>query len=333
MARGETDDDEDERFGRTETLIEKSDRLAREYSREREIRQHTDRVRRIEGPKGTDGDGRAPRGRAPLDPSREEGTQLAPAPRAPPARASPPPANEPRKPRLRTAERAPAASPAQAPRERLKTAERAPAASAQAARERPKTLERPAVSSQLPKERAEPLPSAPPVAPRPAPPPARSALDDLAVELEELLRELRFGWRGLSGADRVTTGCSVSVIAGVLMPWVSDPAHSLRVGLLAGGVLHLAIALVALALVGRSSALRGLRMTRRDELAQHRRISLWLVLLGAASTIAGAYLLLLYGLSKTPDWPVQLHFGLYWTLVSGTGLSYGGFARFSDVRR
>lgn len=287
MARG-ADDDEDERFGRTATLIEKSDHLAREYSREREIRQHTGRVRRLDGPKGTDAELRSLRARSrEVDP--EDGTQIAPPPR-PPSREAP---------------------------------------------KRSKSGERPAIKAPSPpvKERTEPLPSAPPVAPRPPPPVARGALDELAVELEELVREMRFGWRGLSVADRVTSLAAVSVLAGVLMPWVSDPAHSLRVGLLSGGVIHLGIAVVALALLRRSSALRGLRMTRRDELAQHRRISLWLVLLGAASTVAGAYLLLLYGVSKTESWPVQLHFGLYWTLVSGTGLSYGGYARFSDTQR
>lgn len=323
MARGASDD-EDERFGRTETLIEKSDRLAAEYSREREIRQHTDRVRRIEGPRGTDAELRSLRARSRPEADPEEGTQIAPAPKpareAREAREAPAPARDAKRPRQKTGERPPVA-PVPAPQ-----------------KDRPKTSERPAAASQapappLPKERAEPLPSAPPVAPKPLPPPPRSALDDLAVELEELLRELRFGWRALSAADRVTSLCAVSVLAGVLMPWVSDPAHSLRVGLLSGGVIHLGIALLALTLVRRSSALRGLRMTRRDELAQHRRISLWLVLLGAGSTVAGAYLLLLYGVSKTETWPVQLHFGLYWTLVSGTGLSYGGFARFSDVRR
>lgn len=303
MARGARDD-EDERLDRTETLLEKSDRLVREYSRDREVRQRTDRVRRIEPSPTSDTNVRAarPRSRAPTSPE-DEGTQVQAAPpdpdlkRPPPARESPPPRPEPKKARIKTGDR-PAVTP-----------------------------------SQLPKERQEPLPSAPPVAPKPTSPAPRSALDQLAIELEELIRELRFGWRGLPAADRLTTGCALSVFAGVLMPWVSDPAHSLRTGLLSGGVVHLGIAVLSVWLVLRSSALRGLRMTRRDELAQHRRISLWLVLLGAASTGMGAYLLLLYGVQKSADWPVQLHLGLYWTLVSGTGLSYGGYARFSDARR
>lgn len=310
MARGASDD-EDERFGRTATLIEKSDHLAREYSREREIRQQAgSRARRLDLPPGTDAENRSLRSRS-REAAPDEGTEIAPPPR-PPREARE--AREPREPR------------------ELKDA---PPAARDPSRARPKTGERPAVRTPTPPahERAEPLPSAPPVAPRPPPPAPRSALDDLAVELEELVREMRFGWRALSTADRVTTLAAISVLAGVLMPWVSDPAHSLRVGLLSGGVIHFALAVMALVLLRRSSALRGLRMTRRDEVAQHRRISLWLVLLGAASTLAGAYLLLLYGVAKTDTWPVQLHFGLYWTLVSGTGLSYGGYARFSDVQR
>jgi hypothetical protein len=58
------------------------------------------------------------------------------------------------------------------------------------------------------------------------------------------------------------------------------------------------------------------------------RHSLYIVLLGALSTAFGAYLLLMWGAQKAPEHPISFHFGLYWTLACGTGVSYGGFARF-----
>ncbi|MFZ9887120.1 MAG: hypothetical protein ACO3JL_06430, partial [Myxococcota bacterium] len=172
-----------------------------------------------------------------------------------------------------------------------------------------------------------------PVQRRPENAVATSALDRLALELEELLRELSFGWRALRAPDRITVGCALAMVVGVLLPWISDPAHASQPGLQAGGTLHFAIGVLSLWVVARSHGMRGLRMSRRDEAARHRRYSLWLVLLGAASTLAGAYLLLMNGLHRGPEWPVQVHFGLYWTLVAGTGLSYGGYARFADAPR
>lgn len=267
MARGARDDDEEltastRLEGRGESLAEKSDRLAAEYNRDRQIRLREDRVRRIDPP----------------EPRAKE---------RPPARA--------RK------ERPPLPSRRPPPADEDKT------------------------------RKADLLPTVPPVAPLPPPARPKSGLDTLAVELEELLRDGRVGWRNLAAGDRITLGAAVGVLAGVFMPWVSDPAHTLQVGLLSGGVLHLALALAATAVVLRGPVPATGRRRRRGEVAQKRRAALWLVLLGAASTVAGAYLLLVYGFSKAPDWPVRVHFGLYWTLAAGTGLSYGGFARLKGL--
>jgi len=177
--------------------------------------------------------------------------------------------------------------------------------------------------------RSEPAPP-PPTAPERVAPP-RSTMDQLAMELDEQLREARFRWRGLRGADKLTLVCAFFMAVGVLLPWRSDPAHPLQIGLTVGGGFHLALAALAFALVLRSASKTTMRAAASD-LASDRRASLWLVLCGAASTLAGAYFLLLIGLEKAPDWSVNIHFGVYWTLVSGTGVSYGGFARFSAIR-
>lgn len=263
------DDDVHDELSRQETLVEKSDAMAREFSESREIRLREERVRRL------------------------------------------------------SAE--PAKSPSRLARKKRTSSSRLSDPFPPLRKERPR--EKSAA-------RADALPRQDPVAPRPLldpEPKPTSAADQLAMELEELLRELRHGWRNLSFADRTTLISAVFVMAGVFMPWISDPAHPLKLGLFAGGILHLAIALAAIALVMRSApnAFGGIRQSRREEQHRYRRSALWLVLLGAASTFIGAFLVLAYGLQKTPEWPVNLHFGIYWTLAAGTGLSYGGLARFS----
>ena len=158
--------------------------------------------------------------------------------------------------------------------------------------------------------------------------------DLLALEVDDFLRELKQGWRNASNADRTTWTAAILMIVGSLLPWVSDPAHSHQLGVASGGFLHLCIALFACFLVWRgtpASIRRQGGLSPRERTRQHRRSSLWLVLLGAASTLLGAYFVVLWGLQKDADsnWWVELHFGLYWTLAAGTGLSYGGYRRFA----
>lgn len=205
-------------------------------------------------------------------------------------------------------------------------------------RRRPASEEKPASKEESPRL-SDPFPPLQPKKKRPAekPPthsgphkqigPAPKAGDQLAVEVEELLRRFRLGWRALRGGDKITVGSAVMVIAGVLMPWVTTPGRPLEPGLFVGGLVHLGLAVAALHFVTRGFAAELAHSAA--ELARRRaRHSLYIVLLGALSTFFGAYLLLWWGAQKSPGHPVELHFGFYWTLACGTGLSYGGFARF-----
>jgi hypothetical protein len=327
------DDDDDDSVHRQETVLEKSDRLAREY--QREVRAREKRVRRIEG------ESESQRSRS----TRSSSTNKSARSRDARARS-----------KDRSKERGQDRSKERSQdRSKERSKDRSKSRPPQRAKERvedsserlsdpfppidkPKpgrsSKNRPARSrdarAQAPTKKRDELPRSRPVTPD-ITAPAHGPMDLLAMELEEQVREARFGWRSLRASDRVTLICVVFVIAGVLMPWRSDPAHPMQIGLLSGGVLHLAIALASGVLVLRSARSAGVRAVR-DDLLRQRRYSLWLVLLGALSTFLGAFLLLLFGLEKAPDWPVRIHFGIYWTLVCGTGLSYGGFARFSDLR-
>ena len=157
----------------------------------------------------------------------------------------------------------------------------------------------------------------------------RNSTDDVAVELEELIREMRRQWRRLHSADRITLLAAVGTIAGALMPWVSQPGRALQIGILSGGLLHVGLAVASIAMVvTRGDALS--RPSLDDTGRRSRRRSLWHIIIGAVSTFLGMFFLVLYGLEKGPGHPVDVHFGLYWTLACGTGLSYGGFARFGQ---
>lgn len=160
---------------------------------------------------------------------------------------------------------------------------------------------------------------------------AGTSLDMLAIEIEALIMSVRSGWRHLGAGDRTTLIAAVFVIAGVLMPWMSTKAAPLQIGLNAGGLVHLAFAIASVVIVVRGqqkATTKVLALTPRELDETQRRHSLFIVLLGFASTVFSAYLVVVYGLSKSSDWPVKFHFGMYWTLAMSTGLSYGGFARF-----
>jgi hypothetical protein len=172
-----------------------------------------------------------------------------------------------------------------------------------------------------------PTPVSPPFYPERRP----SMLDEVAVELEELLRDLRAGWRRWAASDRITFVAALATLVGVLLPWTSDKGHVFQLGIVAGGAFHAALAVAAIALVvarGRRFDERGERLSGRERATRGRRASLWYLLLGATSTVLCAYFLVIYGLQRSAQTGLEIRFGLYVTLAAGMGLSYGGFARF-----
>lgn len=158
--------------------------------------------------------------------------------------------------------------------------------------------------------------------------------DKLAVEVDDLYRELRSLWRHLDFADRITAIAAANTLLGVLLPWVSYPHAPHLLGISSGGSLHAALASSAIWLILRRRTYSkppppGVP-ARPLRISLLRRIALWHILLGAMSTILGVYFLLAWGFAKTADVSIRIHFGFYWTLVFGAGLSYGGYARFAE---
>lgn len=156
-------------------------------------------------------------------------------------------------------------------------------------------------------------------------------LDDVATELEELLRDVGLGWRRAVAADRITVAAAVLTMVGVLLPWTSDASRGAVPGIVMGGGLHAALAVTAIALsVRRGQQLdpRGERLSGPARRARARRTSLWHLLLGSASTLLCGYFLVVYGLQRDAVPGLEIRYGLYVTLAAGMGLSYGGFARF-----
>ena len=173
----------------------------------------------------------------------------------------------------------------------------------------------------------EPAPASPPFYPERRP----SIVDDVAVELEELLRDMRSAWRRFEASDKITTFAALLTLVGVLMPWLGEKGGTWRMGLNAGGAAHAALAVAAIALVvarNRRYDARGERLAGRERQGRARRVSLWHLLLGAGSTLLCAYFLVVYGLQRSSAPGLEIRFGLYVTLAAGMGLSYGGFARF-----
>lgn len=153
-----------------------------------------------------------------------------------------------------------------------------------------------------------------------------SAFDSLAIELENALGGFRVGWRKSRSGDRVALLAIFAMIIGVFLPWVSDGQKAYDIGLFRGGVVHFLIALKSFQIVLKTGA------TFKNEVAsgskEAKRGALHLVLMGTLSTLACIFFLLFYTFQRKAGAPVNLHFGLYWTLVFGTGLTYGGYSRF-----
>ncbi len=154
-----------------------------------------------------------------------------------------------------------------------------------------------------------------------------SVVDDVAVELEELMRDVRAGWRRCEAADRITLMAALITFLGVLLPWLGTKEGGWQMGLSAGGAVHAALAITAIVIVV-DRYRRCERLADRERAAKVRRASLWHLLLGAASTLFCAYFLVVFGLQRAAAPELQIKFGLYVTLAAGMGLSYGGFSRF-----
>jgi hypothetical protein len=167
------------------------------------------------------------------------------------------------------------------------------------------------------------------------PPPSAGAalIDDVAVEAEELLREAGGVWSRWSVADRISAAAAVATLLGTFLPWLWRKNADVVLGIGSGGVVHAAVAVLAIALLVQREAVsvdeRGMRLTRDRVRQRGRRTALWLLLLSLVSTVAGTWLLLVWGAVRRFEVPdLEIGTGLYLTLAAGLGLSYSGFAFF-----
>ncbi len=167
------------------------------------------------------------------------------------------------------------------------------------------------------------------------PPPSAGAalIDDVAVEAEELLREAGGVWARWSVADRISAASAVLTLCGTFLPWLWRKNADVVLGIGSGGVVHAAVAVLAVVLLVRREAVsvdeRGMRLTRDRQRQRGRRTALWLLLSSLVSTVTGTWLLLVWGAVRRFEVPdLEIGAGLYLTLAAGLGLSYSGFAFF-----
>jgi len=217
---------------------------------------------------------------------------------------------------------------------------RVPDAEAQAPREgrtpaAPRPAERPATDrpSERPPERERPPPRPAPSPSPPAAPEQVSVIDAVAVEAEEMLREGGTLWRRFTVADKITLFSAMLSLVGTMLPWLRRAHEQIELGIAGGGVVHAVIACACVALLVRRErpALddRGLRPSSAKQRQLARRTALWMLLLSLASTIAGTWFLIVYGMVRRFEVPtLEIGVGLYVTLAAGLGLSYSGFAYF-----
>jgi hypothetical protein len=186
------------------------------------------------------------------------------------------------------------------------------------------------LSAPFPPLRSSSQSSAPAPAPEAhdtAPERQMSAADRMAIELEALFSDMKRGWRKMHRSDRICIWASVGTFLGVFMPWLSLSDRPFQIGLMSGGIIHAALAVTAIALVLVQGDTRSIGASRKEQRKRERRNSVYHILLSAVSSGVGALLFLMWGFQKG-DISIEFHFGVYWTLLCGTGLGYGGFVRF-----
>ncbi len=145
-------------------------------------------------------------------------------------------------------------------------------------------------------------------------------------------------WRRFGVADKVSIVAAVIVVVGALLPWLKRPHEEVVLGVGSGGVVHVLLAVAAVALiVRRDQALlddRGPRQSSARQQQRVRRTALALLLVSLASTLTGLWFVLVYGVVRRFEVPnLEIGAGLYLSLAAGLGLSYSGFAFFWRAAR
>jgi len=158
--------------------------------------------------------------------------------------------------------------------------------------------------------------------------PEPSAFDELAIEMDAARSQLRNDWHAASTPDRFALVSALAMMIGVFLPWLTLPDGGTRMGISMAGVCHLLLSVQTLRALKRDDW--GAReFSAADRRRRRRRGGLSLVLYGALSVLVAVLFLFYWGYQKTASYPVQVRFGVYWTLAWGTGQSYGGLSRFT----
>lgn len=137
-------------------------------------------------------------------------------------------------------------------------------------------------------------------------------LDEVALETESLVRDMRAAWYSLQIDQRISLSCAVIMLLSTFLPWISLPFFPTDIGITGGGVFHIHLAFITL-------------QQRNSE----KRNALMRILIGAACTLVSIGVLSYYAWLHTTFNPAShVRYGFYIATVSGIGISVGGLLRF-----
>jgi hypothetical protein len=151
-------------------------------------------------------------------------------------------------------------------------------------------------------------------------------------EIMRIKQELLYLNTFLSRADRWAFLCSIFMMMGVFLPWVSAVGFFTQIGLMGGGDAHLILAITTLLNV-KKAATSHIQAIEREQLSLLplvlRRVSLSYILIGLTSVIISIVILLYFGSQyATIRSTVDIRWGFYLTMTSGLIIFLCGLERF-----
>lgn len=157
-------------------------------------------------------------------------------------------------------------------------------------------------------------------------------LYSLALELDALFQDTKDKFRLLPLSLQIATLNVIGLLLTTLLPWISIDPLPAEIGLDMGGVFQINLTFFALyqlnkmVLQKQKPYLSTLKFTH---LFLEKRCALWMVLIGAFSSLISLRLLFYFGGLRSDIYPiVDIRYGFYFNLLCGFGIFFSGISYF-----